>query len=156
MKNIRKTVSIILASLIIFTSFAFAVSAEEECNHLYSATNVAPNCVDAGYTLYACPLCGDSYKDYKNGAPTLGHNYGVWYDIDEASCIAEGHAQRDCTRCTASEIKTIPIIAHKDADSNGKCDICETAVEVEEVFSPFDWLVAFFRAVVQWFRDIFA
>ncbi len=155
MKNFRKSISIILASLVIFSSFAFAVSAED-CHHLYDATNVAPNCVEDGYTLYTCPLCGDSYKDYKNGLPALGHNYGEWFNVNEATCENEGHDKRECTRCGAADIKTIPVINHIDANSNGECDFCGEKMDVEQTVSPFDWLVALFRAIVQFFKDIFA
>lgn len=155
MKNIRKSISVILVALIVLSSFAFAVSAED-CNHLYSATNVAPTCAENGYTLYACPLCGDNYKDYKNGLPALGHNYGQWYSVDEATCENEGHDKRECLRCGAADIKTIAVVDHIDVNSNGECDFCGEKMENELTVSPFDWLIALFNAIVQFFRDIFA
>lgn len=155
MNNFRKIISVVLVSIVIFSSFAIAVSAED-CTHSYSTTNVAPTCVEAGYTLYVCSLCGDNYKEYKNGLPALNHNYGAWYTVDEATCSSEGHLQRDCSRCPASETKTLAVISHTDKNSDGKCDVCSATVEIVTVFSPFDWLVAFFNAVIQWFKDIFA
>lgn len=156
MKNIRKIISVISICLVLFSSFSFVALADEECNHSYSGTPVAPTCVEAGYTLYVCSLCGDNYKDYKNGLPARGHVYGEWYVIDEATCTEEGHMQRDCSQCASSEYKTVSVIEHVDKNNDGKCDVCSAAMDVEQIFSPFDWLVALFKAMVQWFKDIFA
>ncbi|MBE6717605.1 MAG: hypothetical protein E7573_11895 [Ruminococcaceae bacterium] len=155
MKNFRRFLSVFLSVLMLMSAFA-VVSSAEDCNHLYEATNVAPTCVESGYTLYACPLCGDSYKDYKNGLPSLGHNYGDWKTLQEVSCIDEGYQQRDCSRCGSSEVKTIPIIDHNDKNYDGKCDFCALEIGTTNTISPFDWLVALFKAIVQWFKDIFA
>lgn len=155
MKNMRKSLSIVLAVLMLCSAFAFSVSAEE-CKHSYTPTNVAPNCVEDGYTLYVCGLCGDSYKDYQYGEPALGHVYGAWEVISEASCEKEGFSTRSCTRCGAADTKTVSALVHADADYDGECDHCGAEVEVEQIFSPFDWLVAFFNFIRQWFMDIFA
>lgn len=156
MKKMRMVLSVLLATLMIFTSFAFAVSAEEECNHSYSTTSVAPTCVEDGYVLCVCTLCGHNYKNYSDSPKALGHNFGEWYNFEEPSCTKEGHSQRDCSRCGASEVKTVSILEHTDKDTDGACDFCGTEMDVEQVFSPYDWLVALFNAIVQWFRDIFA
>lgn len=155
MKNIRKALSIILASIIAISSFAFAVSAEE-CNHLYAATIVAPSCADDGYTLYVCSACGDNYKDYSKGAPAKGHTYGAWFNVNEATCDNEGHDKRECTVCGAADIRTLPIVDHLDANSDGACDFCATKVDTDKKVAPYDWLVALFNAIIQFFRDIFA
>lgn len=155
MKNMRKFISVVLASLVILSSFALCASAAD-CNHLYNGTSVAPSCVEDGYTLYVCTYCGDNYKDYKNGIPALGHNYGEWYTVNEATCTDEGHEKRECTRCAAAEIKTFAVKDHTDDNYNGECDFCGKEMDVENIVSPFDWLVALFNAIIQFFRDIFA
>lgn len=154
MKTIRKTLSIILAVMMLLSVSAFAVSAE--CQHEYEGTNFAPDCVDSGYTFYVCYLCGDSYYDYSDGAPALGHSYGSWYPVDEATCTLEGHDKRDCLRCGASEIKTTSVLAHVDINKDNHCDDCGKELDTNFKVSPFDWLVAFFKAIAQFFRDIFA
>lgn len=155
MKNIRRSLSVFLSVLVIFSTFAVSAVAAE-CNHSYTATNVAPTCAEAGYTLYVCQNCGDNYKDYKNGLPALGHSYGAWKTLQAETCIDEGYYQRDCSRCGASEVKTVSILPHIDADSNGKCDLCSVEMDTEVIISPFDWLIALFNFIVQWFKDIFA
>ena len=155
MKKIRCTLSVILSLLMLCTVFA-PVALAAECPHSYSVTNVAPTCVEDGYALYVCSLCGDNYKNYDGAIKALGHSYSDWYVLDEATCLNEGHSQRDCSRCGASQIKTVAVIDHVDENSDGACDVCDSEVKVEEVFSPFDWLIAFFKFLRQWFMDIFA
>ena len=154
MKNFRKALSIFLAALMLCSAFTFGVSAE--CQHEYEGVYVSADCVNAGYTMYACYLCGDSYADYSDGTPALGHNYGSWTPVDEASCTIEGHEKRDCMRCGASEIKTTSVLPHTDINKDNHCDLCGKELDSNFKVSPFDWLVAFFQAVAQFFRDIFA
>lgn len=155
MKNFRKAISILLASLVILSSFA-VISLAQDCAHFYTATSVAPTCVEDGYTLYVCQYCGNSYKDYANGRPATGHNYSEWFTVNEATCNNEGHEKRTCSTCGAADIKTLPVVDHIDADRNGKCDFCDNEMDVDVTVSPFDWLVALFNAIIQFFRDIFA
>ncbi len=152
----KKIISLILCSLMVFSLFSLTVSAAEDCNHLYSATSVAPTCAEDGYTLYVCSYCGDNYRDYKNGLTALGHAYGSWKTLVEASCYEEGYQQRDCSKCGASEVKTISILIHTDIDTDGKCDFCDKDLGVSSGVSPFDWLVALFNFIMQWFSDLFA
>ncbi len=155
MKTMKKCISVFLSVLMVLSLCAASASAAE-CSHKYEATISEPNCIDGGYTLYVCSLCGDHYKDTTIAPPALGHDFGEWYLIDLPDCNYEGHEMRDCSRCGSSETKTIPVLVHTDANSNGKCDNCDTPMEVETTFAPFDWIVAFFKALVQWFKDIFA
>ena len=53
--------------------------------HSYTEKVVPPTCTEAGYTLYTCTICGESYKDAETDA--LGHNY-----VDGI-----------CTRCGAKD-----------------------------------------------------
>ncbi|MBR3767180.1 MAG: hypothetical protein IKL10_02955 [Clostridia bacterium] len=156
MKNIKKMLSIIVAALMLLSTFAFVASAEECVEHKYSITSIPPTCMEDGYLLYLCSVCGHNYKDYVGGSSALGHSFGEWEVVDEASCTAEGLMKQVCSRCKGSATKTIPVLEHIDFDSSGECDDCGTPVEVKTVLSPFDWLVALFNAIIQWFRDIFA
>ena len=166
MKNIRKAFSIVLSIVMIFSAFSVVSFAEEEeCIHSYASVHVAPTCIEKGYTFYSCALCGDNYKDYNNGADALGHSYSEWYEVDAATCTAEGHSQRDCSRCGASEVKTVSVLSHVDKNRDGACDKCSFEMEdssssssssPSSKVSPFDWLVALFNAIIQWFKDIFA
>ncbi len=155
MKNMRKFMSLVLCAVTVFSFLVISVTAAE-CNHLYDSTLVAPTCAEDGYTLYVCSECGDNYKDYKNGQPALGHTYGAWFTVNTPTCNNEGHDKRECGLCGAADIKTFPIVDHIDVNSDGKCDFCSMEMNVNSVVSPFDWLVAFFNFIVQWFKDIFA
>lgn len=147
----KKTFSVILAVLMLALCCAPVFA---ECEHEYSVQVVAPKCAEQGYTLHVCGKCGDNYKD--NFTDVLNHNYGSWTTVNEATCTSEGLETRTCIRCGGAETKTIPVLPHTDANSDGKCDACGASVEVVNTFAPFDWLMAFFRAVAEWFRAIFA
>lgn len=155
MKNIRRIISFVLCALTVFSCCVISVSAAE-CSHNYATTLVAPTCAEDGYTLYVCSLCGDNYKDYKNGQPALGHAYGAWYTVDTPTCNNEGHDKRECGRCGAADIKTFPIVDHTDINSDGKCDFCEKEMSFSSSVSPFDWLIALINFIRQWFSDLFA
>lgn len=154
MKNIRKALSIFLAIMMLCSAFAFSVSAE--CAHEYEPTVIPPDCVNPGYTMYVCYLCSDTYNDYTDGVAAFGHNYGPWAPVDESTCTIEGHDKRDCLRCGTSEIRTTSVLPHGDVNKDNHCDVCGKELDSNYKVSPFDWLVAFFRAVAQFFRDIFA
>lgn len=74
--------------------------------HSYRETVVAPNCTEGGYTLHACEVCGHTYKtDEKK---PLGHDWSDWTVTDPADCFHAGSETHTCTRCDATEIRTIP------------------------------------------------
>lgn len=155
MKKTNKIISLILSCVFIISCFSLVAFAADECTHSYSTVQVAPSCADQGYTLHTCSKCGDYYKD--TFVPALGHNYsGSWVVISEADCAHEGLEQRECLRCKALETKTISVLEHVDVDGNAKCDRCGADMDIKPIFAPFDWLIAFFKAVREWFRVIFA
>ena len=63
-------------------------------DHVHSHTAgdvVAPNCTDAGYTVYTC-VCGDSYNGDEVAA--LGHTYEAV--VTEPTCTAGGYTTYTC------------------------------------------------------------
>lgn len=68
-----------------------------ECSHKYRSTTFAPTCTEAGYTSWACSLCGDSYTESMEKA--TGHKWGDWETVKEATTKAEGIKQRVCQEC---------------------------------------------------------
>lgn len=151
----KKALCLLLSIICLFSCFGvFAFAEDTACEHSYSTTVVAPSCAEQGYTLYVCGKCGDYYKaDFKEAR---GHIYNEWYEVYPASCTQEGLSQHECINCKAAETKTIAVLAHVDANYDGKCDFCDKEMETKTETSPFDWLVAFFKAVINWFREIFA
>ena len=72
--------------------------------HSYKSTVTAPTCTAKGYTTYQCS-CGDSYRD--NYTEALGHSYGDWVTTREATTEEEGQQTRTCSRCGATETRSI-------------------------------------------------
>lgn len=73
--------------ILIATSFTILVSCKSknklcEGEHIYETTVISPSCVDDGYTLHKCKICGYSYKD--NYVEALGHTFSnEWSSDDE-------------------------------------------------------------------------
>jgi len=158
MKKTTRILSIVMAIIVAFTSLSVVAFAEEieECEHDFRETVVAPTCAERGYTIYVCPLCGETFfYDY---TPALGHSWGEWTNFDEATCTAEGHDERTCAVCKAVETKTLPVISHVDSDKNGKCDMCGIDMETktEYILNPYDWFKAFFAYIRALIARIFA
>ncbi len=72
--------------------------------HSYKSTVTVPTCTAKGYTTYQCS-CGDSYRD--NYTEALGHSYGDWVTTREATTEEEGQQTRTCSRCGATETRSI-------------------------------------------------
>ena len=75
-------------------------------DHSYDTVVTEPTCTEQGYTTHTCSACGDSYVDTYVDA--LGHAFGSWYVTKEATEDAEGQEKRECSRCDASETRSIP------------------------------------------------
>lgn len=152
----KKIISVILCVCMLMCPLAVVSLAEgpiEECEHEYTVTIVAPGCATRGYHRHSCGKCGHYYDD--NFTEPLGHTYGNWETVKEATCTEDGLLRRECLRCGGSETKTISVIPHEDKNSDGKCDKCGTKVKVDIIFSPFDWFKALFKAIREWFEYIF-
>ncbi|MBQ7379276.1 MAG: leucine-rich repeat protein [Clostridia bacterium] len=89
--------------------------------HNYQAVVTAPTCADAGYTIYTCLDCGDTYVADEVAA--LGHDFGVCQPSDEKWHVAV------CERCS-TEMYT----EHSFAD--GICTFCNFAKVI--TFLSFD------------------
>lgn len=92
--------------------------------HSYSSTVTAPTCTSGGYTTYTCS-CGSSYTGNQIGA--LGHSWGGWYTVSEATTSSGGLERHECSRCGATEDRaTDPLPA---------TEYYLTAADIEEVRS---------------------
>lgn len=105
---------------------------EKATGHNYETTVTAPTCEDRGYTQYVC-ACGDSYQDSfvdelghnmadatctapetctvcgTTEGEALGHTFGNWVVVKEATTTEEGEKTRTCA-CGETESETIPVI----------------------------------------------
>ena len=80
------------------------------CNHEYDKVVTDPTCTEKGYTTYTCKKCGDSYVG--NYTDALGHEFGEWETVKEATETETGLAKRSCKRCKEEETKDIPTTDH--------------------------------------------
>lgn len=80
--------------------------------HDYVAVVTPPNCTEKGYTIYTCRNCGYSYRG--NEVDELGHTWGEWKVIKEATTIETGIKERVCERCDDKETAVISMISDKE------------------------------------------
>ncbi len=59
----KKIISMILAAAFVLT-LCIPVLADSPCDHRYTAEHHEKNCQSAGYTVYTCALCSDTYTKY--------------------------------------------------------------------------------------------
>ncbi len=102
-KTMKKHLSLLLAVVMLVTSFSFAVSAESVCVHETSEgdpnyTKVYnPTCDEQGYTEYYCIKCGKlaSTGNYK---AALGHKYDEGVFVPATDAATEYRKEFTCTR----------------------------------------------------------
>ena len=81
-----------------------------------------PWCEISGGLVYICSYCNKQV--FEETTPALGHDWGAWKTITEASCTKEGLKARSCNRCGKRETQTVPA-AHDwgkwETDIPGTC-----------------------------------
>lgn len=94
-----------------------------------SGTPVEENRVEAGCTaegsfdtVVYCTACNAELSREKHATPAVGHSYGDWTIVTDATCTADGEQRRVCENCDQHESEAIPALGH---DWNGDtCDRC--------------------------------
>lgn len=84
----------------------------EAVGHSYEAAVTDPGCETGGYTTHTCTACGDSYTDSETEA--LGHAFGGWMTVTEATCIRKGQEQRQCGSCGCYETRETETVGHTE------------------------------------------
>ena len=70
---------------------------------------IAPTCTESGWTEHIyCAVCEEVLEPYQTEIPALGHDWGAWETVTEATCAEAGLRQRICARCGETETETIP------------------------------------------------
>ncbi|MBR7032929.1 MAG: leucine-rich repeat protein, partial [Clostridia bacterium] len=87
-----------------------SVSAIPALGHDYVNTVITPKCTSKGYTRHRCTRCGDSYVDSYTAA--LGHDFGDWVVTTGPSCTEAGEETGYCSRCDATETRTVDLLGH--------------------------------------------
>ena len=72
---------------------------------------VFATCTTSGYTRFICDDCGTEGDTVTMSA--RGHKFGAWFTTTQPTCMANGIQKRECTRCGATETKSIAKTDHK-------------------------------------------
>ena len=100
---------IIFALLLIVISLSLVgCEKEPEHQHSYTPEVVDPTCTEEGYTKYTCD-CGDTYQE---PIAALGHSYGEWEVVEEATEEKEGKKEKTCANCGDKVSEAIAKLEH--------------------------------------------
>ena len=67
----------------------------------------------------------------KHTIPALGHSFGDWYIIKEATCTLKGQERRDCANCDHYETRLTAPLGHEYKDPmDPTCECCGERREV--------------------------
>ena len=106
-------------------------------SHQYVAVNnVAPTCIDQGYTEYECSLCGNSH--YDNYVDAIGHTFETVNTI-APTCTQQGYTESYCSVCentyyddyvdaighTFETVNTIAPTCTQQGYTESYCSVCE-------------------------------
>ena len=78
--------------------------------HSYEPVVIPATCTAGGRTTYTCH-CGDSFSD--NATNALGHDVSLREIMAAPTCTQEGQEQLSCSRCSYSEVHTLPATGHR-------------------------------------------
>lgn len=95
-----------------------------EHTHSYYERVVSPTCNSRGYTLHTCD-CGNSYADDYQKA--LGHSWGNWENLSEATVTSKGLQQRVCSRCSTKDYRYIDEIK---IDNTANSEFAKKVIEL--------------------------
>ncbi len=76
-----------------------------QLEHKYIETEISPDCTNAGYTLFTCKYCGDSYTE--EGEAAKGHIWDEGTVTKEPTCEETGTKTYKCTVCGATNTSDI-------------------------------------------------
>ncbi len=97
--------------------------------HEYTSSEVAPTCIEAGYTLYACDNCDDEYR--VTGGAALGHLF-TGAECEERRCGRDGcHESLPAQAHKYVCVKTTPSTCTEDGTNLYRCSYCNKAVYTE-------------------------
>ncbi len=96
-KNVVKTIAIILAVIACISLLVTLLPGRNSltCEHDYKTELIRESCEDAGYTVYTCKHCDDTYKVQTEAT---GHNYET-YSLIRPTCTSTGSLITKCSQC---------------------------------------------------------
>ncbi len=85
-----------------------------QATHAFKAS--AATCEKDESYYYSC-ICGERGTEIFSIPETaLGHSYGVWELVEEATCLQVGKRKHTCTRCLKMEEEEIELLPHTFGD----------------------------------------
>ena len=93
------------------------VAIDPAAHDMHYVDEVAAECLEDGHIAYwTCSYCHKMYSEEaaqneitdpaEVELPAHGHEWGDWYTVDAATCVAGGTQRRDCQDCDAFETAT--------------------------------------------------
>lgn len=128
----------------------------------YTVAATAATCTAVGYTAGTyCPDCG-AWTAGHTAIPALNHKNAYTVAGTPATCTAGGYTEGvycpDCGTWLSGHTAT-PALGHTDANGDGVCDTCDTQLggsDNNDSGSFFDRIIAFFRHIAEWFKELFS
>ncbi len=98
------------------------------CSHLWNdgVVTAEADCTTDGVKTYTCTLCGETKTETISAT---GHSWNDGEITTAATCTSAGVRTYTCTVCGETKTETITKTGHTDADSDGVCDVCQTAID---------------------------
>lgn len=116
--------------------------------HEYETSVTPPTCTEQGYLRYTCTLCGVCFTT--NEVAPVGHSFGAWNVVKEATQTNPGEKERFCVQCNARETQVIPIapsVSILNFRPNMTVDYRTTITFAARVSNPVD------TAEIHWYWD---
>jgi len=113
----------------------------------------APTCEAKGEERRDCNVC-DAYET--NAVAATGHvTWSAWAVTVAPTCEAGGVETRTCS-CGKEETRDIAATGHADNNGDELCDACGLDLTPEEELGFFAKILAFFRSIIDWFKNLFS
>lgn len=86
--------------------------------HKYEQKIIPATCIEEGYTLNSCIMCGSSYRS--NPTKKIPHAFTNWERIKEPNCTEKGIEEQSCLRCKTKNTRFIEPTGHNYRITNVK------------------------------------
>ena len=81
-------------------------------------------CTESGLTEGShCSRCNEVIKAQES-INALGHAYGEWQTVKEATCTEKGSQSKECSRCKDVQTKELNVLGHLEAVDESKAATC--------------------------------
>ncbi len=114
-----------------FCGKTVTVRFNDKTEHNFKSETKEPTCTQDGVKNHTCIDCGFEHSEAFGEA--MGHKYGIWLTIIEATCSSTGRKRQACERCSAFITEDIPKTEHNlktpvsnsDGSHTQECGSCD-------------------------------